>query len=130
MKILITNEWYTPTINGVVISIVTLEKELKKLGHDVRILTLSNGIKSYKRDHVIYIRSIGAEKIYPGARIAFSKDNQYIEEIIEWKPDIIHTQCEFSTFRIAKHIAKKCAIPIVHTYHTVYEDYTHYFSSQ
>ncbi|MFS0674851.1 glycosyltransferase family 4 protein [Ornithinibacillus sp. 179-J 7C1 HS] len=128
MKILITSEWYAPTINGVVTSIVNLEKELNRLGHEVRILTLSNRRRSYRRDHVTYISSIGAGKIYPGVRVTFSKDNRYIEEIAEWKPDIIHSQCEFSTFRIARHIAKKCAIPIVHTYHTVYEDYTHYFS--
>ena len=29
---------------------------------------------------------------------------------------------------MAKKIAKELQIPIVHTYHTVYEDYTHYFS--
>lgn len=38
MKILITTEWYAPTINGVVTSIVNLEKELNRLGHEVRIL--------------------------------------------------------------------------------------------
>ncbi len=47
---------------------------------------------------------------------------------MQWRPDIIHSQCEFSTFRIAKHISKILHIPIVHTYHTIYEDYTHYFS--
>ncbi|MBC5636752.1 glycosyltransferase family 4 protein [Ornithinibacillus sp. BX22] len=128
MKILITTEWYAPTINGVVTSIVNLEKELNRLGHEVRILTLSDRNRSYRRDHVTYIRSISAGKIYPGVRVTFSKVNRYIEELEAWKPDVIHSQCEFSTFRIAKHIAKKCRIPIVHTYHTVYEDYTHYFS--
>ncbi|MGY3717787.1 glycosyltransferase [Sutcliffiella cohnii] len=29
---------------------------------------------------------------------------------------------------MARYISKKLTIPIVHTYHTVYEDYTHYFS--
>ncbi len=42
--------------------------------------------------------------------------------------DVIHSQCEFSTFFLARKISKKLGIPIVHTYHTVYEDYTHYFS--
>ena len=27
-----------------------------------------------------------------------------------------------------KKIAEECKTPLVHTYHTVYEDYTHYFS--
>lgn len=46
---------------------------------------------------------------------------------MEWNPDAVHSQCEFSTFFIAKHIAHNCKIPLIHTYHTVYEDYTHYF---
>lgn len=40
----------------------------------------------------------------------------------------MHSQCEFSTFFMAKKIAEECKTPLVHTYHTVYEDYTHYFS--
>lgn len=128
MKVLITSEWYAPVINGVVTSVVNLEKELIKLGHEVRVLTLSNGGKSFKKDNITYITSLGVEKIYPGARVALPTINKYIEELIEWKPDIIHTQCEFSTFLMARQIAKKLNIPIVHTYHTVYEDYTHYFA--
>jgi 1,2-diacylglycerol 3-alpha-glucosyltransferase len=41
---------------------------------------------------------------------------------------VVHSQCEFSTFFLARRIAEELDIPLVHTYHTVYEDYTHYFS--
>lgn len=41
----------------------------------------------------------------------------------------MNSQCEFSTFLPAKKIAKNLHIPLIHTYHTVYEDYTHYFST-
>lgn len=34
----------------------------------------------------------------------------------------------FSRFAMAKRIAAAVNCPIVHTYHTIYEDYTHYFS--
>ncbi|WP_277679115.1 glycosyltransferase family 4 protein [Gracilibacillus dipsosauri] len=128
MKILITSEWYSPVINGVVTSIINLKKELQHLGHDVRILTLSNQKKSFRQNEVTYISSLGIGKIYPGARITLSTNDKYLDELIAWQPDVIHTQCEFSTFRLAKYIAKHCGAPIIHTYHTVYEDYTHYFS--
>lgn len=74
------------------------------------------------------VPSLGVGKIYPGARFALSTNEDILAEVIHWEPDIIHTQCEFSTFRMAKQIAHYLDIPIVHTYHTVYEDYTHYFS--
>jgi 1,2-diacylglycerol 3-alpha-glucosyltransferase len=128
MKILLSTECYAPVINGVVTSVMNLERELMELGHEVRILTLSTTNQSYRKDHVTYIRSVGAGKLYPGARFTLRTDNECIEELIDWQPDIIHSQCEFSTFLMAKQIAKKVQIPIVHTYHTVYEDYTHYFS--
>lgn len=130
MKILIATEWYNPTINGVVVSVDNLRKGLQQLGHEVRILTVSENKQSLWKDGVTYISSLNASKIYPGARIALTtlKRNRHIQELIRWSPDIIHTQSEFSTFYMAKYIAEQNNIPIVHTYHTVYEDYTHYFT--
>lgn len=128
MKILITTECYTPAVNGVVISILTLQKELLKMGHEVRILTLSNGSPSFTEGNVTYIRAMNIGRIYPDARYALFYRNKYIRELIEWHPDLIHSQSEFSTFRIAVYISKKLEVPIVHTYHTIYEEYTHYFS--
>jgi len=128
MKILITTDWYVPVINGVVTSIVNLTKGLQELGHEVKILTLSQNNRSFKDGQVVYIGSISANRIYPGARIALTYENKYIEELIKWQPDIVHSQCEFSTFRMALNISQEVNIPIVHTYHTVYEDYTHYIS--
>ena len=128
MKILITTDWYVPTVNGVVTSVLNLQKELLLRGHEVRVLTLSRTQHSYTRDNVAYLGSIGAGKIYPGARMKTVLSGNQIREILAWKPDIIHSQCELSTFLPAKKIAKKLNIPLIHTYHTVYEDYTHYFS--
>ena len=44
------------------------------------------------------------------------------------KLDIIHSQTEFSLGLFAKLAAKRYRIPIIHTYHTMYEDYVHYLS--
>ncbi|MCR6546458.1 glycosyltransferase family 4 protein [Dehalobacterium formicoaceticum] len=128
MKILLTTDWYAPTINGVVASVLNLRRELMLRGHEVRVLTLSQTTHSYQLGGVTYIGSIGAGKVYPGARIKTAFSSRLVQNLVEWHPDIIHSQCEFSTFMIARRIAKKLDIPIVHTYHTVYEDYTHYFS--
>ena len=128
MKILITSDWYHPVVNGVVRSILNLKSYLEDRGFDVKVLTLSNSTESYKKENVYYIGSLGAGKIYPDARISATLRNKFIEEIKDWKPDVVHSQCEFSTFMMATKIAKKASCPIIHTYHTIYEDYTHYFS--
>lgn len=128
MKVLITSDWYKPTINGVVTSVTMLKEELEKRGHEVRVLTLEQKEPTPYEKGVYILKSVGAGKIYPEARINFYVERWIIEDIRKWSPDIIHSQCEFSTFLAAKKIARYKGTPIVHTYHTVYEDYTHYFS--
>ena len=129
MRILITTDWYEPVINGVVTSVLTLKRELVKRGHEVRVATLSDCGHSYKKDDVYYMRSVDISRIYPGARAVCFPGSSLYEELIEWQPDLVHSQCEFSSFLIARKIAGELGIPVVHTYHTVYEDYTHYFSA-
>ena len=125
MKVLITTDTFLPSISGVVTSTVNLYTELIKMGHEVRILTLSRNNSSSRVDDVYYIRSFGVN-VYPDVRGTVSFRNKFLKEIIEWSPDIIHSQCEFFTFVFAKRISKKLNIPIVHTYHTMYEHYTKY----
>lgn len=128
MKILITADCYTPTINGVVTSILNLETELRRLGHDVKILCPSENFHSSESENVYRIGSVGVGRIYRGARAALRISQSHLQKLIDWKPDIIHSQSEFSSFNMAKRIAAEVNCPIVHTYHTVYENYTHYFS--
>ncbi|QTJ57162.1 glycosyltransferase family 4 protein [Dolosigranulum pigrum] len=128
MKILMTTDLYKPTINGVVTSIETLKEALEAQGHDVRVLTLDHDSEINMESHVLSTSSFNINKIYPGARFTLSTNNDIYTDILRWQPDIIHSHCEFSTFRMAKTFARKLNIPIIHTYHTVYEDYTHYFS--
>lgn len=52
--------------------------------------------------------------------------HRLIRELIAWKPDVIHSQCEFFTFQYALRISKRTGAPIVHTYHTLYEQYFPY----
>lgn len=127
MKVLITSDWYAPVINGVVTSILNLQHELEKEGHEVMVLTLSGSRRSYRRGNVFYVGSVRAEAIYPNARLRLRIHAELLDQILKWKPDVIHSQCEFSSFTLAKKISHRLSIPLVHTYHTIYEDYTHYF---
>lgn len=128
MKILIATDWYAPTVNGVVTSVLNLQRELEAQGHEVRVLTLSESRHTLVRDTVTYVGAMSAGLIYPGARLRTALATRQVQALIRWRPDVIHTQCEFSTFLLARKISDRTGAPIVHTYHTVYEDYTHYFS--
>lgn len=126
MKILITTDLFSTDTNGVVTSVKNLYSELKSRGHDVRILTVSSSPHSYRKVDVTYIRSLSLEWVYPNVRMPISYHHKFIKELIEWSPDVIHSQCEFFSFRFARHISKKTRAPIIHTYHTMYDDYVNY----
>lgn len=128
MKILLTSDWYIPAVNGVVTSLLALRRQLTRQGHEVRVLTLSGSLHGHISGGVYALGSVDAGMIYPGARLRAPEGDELLRELIAWGPDIVHSQCEFSTFAPARRIAKACGVPLVHTYHTVYEDYTHYFS--
>jgi 1,2-diacylglycerol 3-alpha-glucosyltransferase len=126
MKVLITTDLYTTNTNGVVTSVQNLFDELTAKGHDVRILTLSDTTRSHREGCVTYIRSVSLGAVYPNVRMPISYRHRLIRELIDWKPDVIHSQCEFFSFQFASRIAKHTGAPIVHTYHTLYEQYVGY----
>ena len=126
MKILITTDLFTTETNGVVTSVKNLREELEKKGHDVKVLTLSENMHSHRDGNVYYIRSMSLEKVYPNIRMPLSYHHKLIKELVRWKPDIIHSQCEFFSYQFALYISKKTGAHIVHTYHTLYEQYVSY----
>ena len=125
MKILITTDTFYPMINGVVISTANLFNELKKLGHDVRVLTLSNTGKERIEGNIYYLKAFKV-KVYPDARVKHIIVGDLEKNIIDWKPDVIHSQTEFSTLIAARYISKKTKAIHIHTYHTMYEEYLNY----
>ena len=125
MKVLITTDLYTTKTNGVVTSVNNLSEELRSKGHEVRILTLSDRMRSHRDGDTYYIRSMPIG-VYPNVRMPLSYRHKLIREIIAWCPDIIHSQCEFFSFQYALRISKRTGAPLVHTYHTLYEQYVTY----
>jgi len=126
MKVLITTDLYTTKTNGVVTSVRNLIEELEKKGHEVRVLTVSEKLRSHKEDKIYFIKSIPLGIVYPDVRMPISYRHRYLRELIQWKPDVIHSQCEYFTYQFAGYISKKTSAPIVHTYHTLYEQYVTY----
>lgn len=126
MKILITTDLFATDTNGVVTSIKNLRDELLRRGHDVRVLAPSDTRKSRREGDVCYVKSVPFGFIYPDLRVPTSYRNALVRELIDWKPDVIHSQCEFFSYQFAKRISKKTGAPIVHTYHTLYEQYITY----
>ena len=127
MRIGIFTETYSPQINGVVTSAVMLKKALERLGHEVYVVTANPESFRYEYDD--------QERIYriPGIptgiydyRLTSIYPVRAVKMIKSWRLDVIHSQTEFGIGTFARFLAKQYNIPLVHTYHTLYEDYTYY----
>ncbi|MFD2617780.1 glycosyltransferase family 4 protein [Terrilactibacillus laevilacticus] len=130
MNIGIFTDTYYPQVSGVSTSTMILKKELEKLGHCVYIFTSSdsNADLIQEKGRVFRFTSFSA-LIVPERRLAISGFIRATQLAQRLQLDIIHTQTEFSMGLIGKHVAKKCQIPLIHTYHTMYEDYLHYIAN-
>lgn len=127
MRIGIFTETYTPYISGLVTSEVMLKKALEKLGHTVYVVTANLESFHYDYDeeeHILRIPGIPTG-IYD-SRLTGLYPIKAVNMIKTWKLDIIHSQTEFAVGTFARLLAYQLDIPLVHTYHTMYEDYVHY----
>lgn len=117
---------YFPQINGVGTSVHTLYEQLTAMGNNVYIFTPSDPKRdSDENENIIRMPSMPCFFL-KSFRIGLLYSPKELLKIYELKLDIVHTQTEFSLGTFGKNLAKLCGIPLVHTYHTMYEDYVHY----
>ena len=127
MRIGIFTDTYPPYINGVSTSIQMLERALRKKGHQVFIVTVNPENMTYKYEKNI-IRIPGIPTGIYDYRLTGIYPVRAIKTIKKWNLDVIHSHTEFGIGTFARIIAKQLNIPLVHTYHTMYEDYVHYIT--
>lgn len=129
MRIGIFTDSYTPFINGVTTSVLMLKKGLEKKGHTVYVVTVNNENMKYKLDERgKVLRLPGVPIGIYDYRLTGIYPLKAINIIKKWNLDVIHCQTEFGVGTFARIIAKQLSIPLVHTYHTMYEDYIHYIT--
>ena len=129
MRIGIFTDTYYPFVNGVTTSVLMLKKGLEKKGHTVYIVTVNDKTLKYKfEENGRVVRVPGIPIGIYDYRLSGIYPIKAINIIRKWKLDVIHSQTEFGIGTFARIIAKQLNIPLVHTYHTMYEDYIHYIT--
>ncbi|MBO5530476.1 MAG: glycosyltransferase [Bacilli bacterium] len=129
MRIGIFTDTYLPYVSGLVTSELMLKRSLESMGHEVFVVTAN--LESFKfindkKEKVIKVPGLPIG-IYD-ARLTGIYSVSAINVIKKWKLDIIHTQTEFGIGTFARIVSKQLNIPLVHTYHTMYEDYIYYIT--
>ncbi|HBQ85913.1 MAG TPA: glycosyltransferase family 4 protein [Syntrophomonas sp.] len=125
MKIGIFTDSYKPYTSGVVTSIATFRQELTRMGHDIYVFAPSYPHYNEKEDRVYRFFSFPsptnpdytlAIPVHPGMNLLVKKIDL----------DLIHVHSPFTMGRVGLHYARRYRLPLVFTYHTMYDQYVHY----
>ena len=124
MNIAIFTDTYLPDINGVATSCNTLFNILRKYNHKVYVIC--PGEKFEFNDNILRIPGLELKNLY-GYRLSFIWDEQGFQILKNLDLDLVHINTDFGVGQFGMSVATKLNIPIVFTYHTMYEDYTYYW---
>jgi 1,2-diacylglycerol 3-alpha-glucosyltransferase len=129
MRVGLFTDVYPPYVNGVSTSVLMLKRSLEGLGHQVFIVTVNNENLKYKvEENGNIVRIPGLPIGIYDYRLTGIYPLKAVKMIKKWKLDVIHSHTEFGVGTFARLISKQLEIPLVHTYHTMYEDYVHYIT--
>lgn len=128
MRIVMVSNNYTPYSGGVVSALDALIPALQAAGHEVTLITLS-----FLHDHsddpawVVRVPHIG-QWMYKENHIAIPWcADSFVRDVIKKRaPAIIHAHHPFLLGSSALKAARELGIPLVFTYHTLYEQQAHY----
>ena len=129
MRIGLFSDTYPPFINGVSTSVFMLKKALEKEGHKVFVITINNSSTHYDFDEDrTVVRVPGLPIGLYDYRVTSIYPVRAFNIVRKWKLDVIHSHTEFSVGTFARVVSRQLNIPLVHTYHTMYEDYIYYIT--
>lgn len=126
LKIAIFSDSYIPVLNGVSISIRDLVSELRNQGHSVHIFT-ARAPGGYRDSDPNVHRFLAMEtpwtRQYP---LVLPPVYPMIGTFRREHFDIIHTHTPFTVGFVGLRWGQSHGIPVVATYHTLYDKYAHY----
>lgn len=123
MLILQVTATFSPSINGVAITVEKIREELGKQGHEVVVIAPQNLHKSNNEQDVIRYPSAPNPILADYPLPLFPSLKKIIKLLANRKPDLIHVHTPFHVGYFAKKLASYYQIPLVFTYHTRYGDY-------
>lgn len=123
MNILLISDSYKPQVNGLVTAIETLYTALKR--KKINVFLLIPSLKKYNQKNILTFPAC-PYPFFPELKITsfFSIINLW--KIKKLKIDLIHSHTPFSLGIFAIILSKILHIPVIHTYHTYFEEYLYY----
>jgi glycosyltransferase involved in cell wall biosynthesis len=125
LKIALFSDSALPVLNGVSVSIEALVTNLRQMGHSVHIFTASHfGYRD--PDPNTYRFPAISTPWTRGYPLAYPPFYPMIRHFRKHSFDIIHTHTPFTVGFVGLRWGESHEIPVVSTYHTLYDKYAHY----
>lgn len=129
MNVALFSDCYYPAKNGVSTYTREIKDGLTARGHNVFVVAPSYPSASEAADsHDPKVLRLFSVPLGLGTdhRVSLARRNAVSSFIKQNNVQIIHTQTEFYIGKMGVGIAEKLGLPVVHTFHTLWEDYSHY----
>jgi glycosyltransferase involved in cell wall biosynthesis len=126
MRVLMVSDVYSPRVNGVSTSIETFRQSLHRFGVEVRLVVPSYGNDAHEQN-VVRV---------PGRALPGDPEDR----LVGWRSmhravlaaaedcDLIHIQTPFIAHYAGLKAARKLNLPVVATYHTLFEEYLQHYA--
>jgi len=124
MNILMMTNTYFPMVGGLEQSVYSFSEAFRSLGHEVLIVTPAFGGAPKEEPGVI---RIPAFQRFGGTvfSVNFPISGLLRRYMKEFVPDMVHSHTPFFMGDFALRLSRQHAIPLVFTYHTMFEQYIH-----
>jgi len=129
MNILMMTNTYFPMVGGLEQSVYSFSEAFKSLGHEVLIVTPAFGGAPQEEPGVIRIpafQKFGGTVFSVNFPISGLLE-RYMKKFV---PDMVHSHGPFFMGDLALRLSRQHAIPLVFTYHCMFEQYVHYWPVQ
>jgi len=126
LSIALFSECYHPMRNGVVVSVSSFARQMATLGHHVTIFTARHPDQRGAEEGVYRFPSITfpTRARYP---VAIPLATGQARRVLAQTPfDIVHSNAPMTMGQVALAYTRQRRLPLVFTYHTLIEEYTHY----
>lgn len=127
MRILMISDVYFPRVNGVSTAIMTLRRELKRMGHEVTLIAPDYGAVTADEEDILRI---------PARPVWLDPEDRMMQRrrITELLPylqsqtfDLVHIHTPFIAHYTGLELARALGVPCVETYHTFFEEYLFHY---